>query len=103
MTVGLTHCLLLAAVLFAIGLYGLLSKKSIIAVLMSIELMLNAVNINFIAFNRFTNVSDLTGQLMAIFSIAVDVAEVAVGLALAYRMFREHGTVNVDELNNMKG
>ncbi|MDD6219157.1 MAG: NADH-quinone oxidoreductase subunit NuoK [Selenomonadaceae bacterium] len=103
MTVGLTHCLLLAAVLFAIGLYGLLSKKSIIAVLMSIELMLNAVNINFIAFNRFTNVSDLTGQLMAIFSIAVGVAEVAVGLALAYRMFREHGTVNVDELNNMKG
>ena len=103
MIVGLTHCLLLAAVLFAIGLYGLLSKKSIIAVLMSIELMLNAVNINFIAFNRFTNVSDLTGQLMAIFSIAVGVAEVAVGLALAYRMFREHGTVNVDELNNMKG
>ena len=103
MTVGLTHCLLLAAVLFAIGLYGLLSKKSIIAVLMSIELMLNAVNINFIAFNRFTNVSDLTGQLMAIFSIAVCVAEVAVGLALAYRMFREHGTVNVDELYNMKG
>lgn len=103
MTVGFTHCLLLAAVLFAIGLYGLLSKKSIIAVLMSIELMLNAVNINFIAFNRFTNVSDLTGQLMAIFSIAVGVAEVAVGLALAYRMFREHGTVNVDELNNMKG
>lgn len=103
MTVGLTHCLLLAAVLFAIGLYGLLSKKSIIAVLMSIELMLNSVNINFIAFNRFTNVSDLTGQLMAIFSIAVGVAEVAVGLALAYRMFREHGTVNVDELNNMKG
>lgn len=103
MTVGLTHCLLLAALLFAIGLYGLLSKKSIIAVLMSIELMLNAVNINFIAFNRFTNVSDLTGQLMAIFSIAVGVAEVAVGLALAYRMFREHGTVNVDELNNMKG
>lgn len=103
MTVGLTHCLLLAAVLFAIGLYGLLSKKSIIAVLMSIELMLNAVNSNFIAFNRFTNVSDLTGQLMAIFSIAVGVAEVAVGLALAYRMFREHGTVNVDELNNMKG
>lgn len=103
MTVGLTHCLLLAAVLFAIGLYGLLSKKSIIAVLMSIELMLNAVNINFIAFNRFTNVSDLTGQLMSIFSIAVGVAEVAVGLALAYRMFREHGTVNVDELNNMKG
>ena len=103
MTVGLTHCLLLAAVLFAIGLYGLLSKKSIIAVLMSIELMLNAVNINFIAFNRFTNVSDLTGQLMVIFSIAVGVAEVAVGLALAYRMFHEHGTVNVDELNNMKG
>lgn len=103
MTVGLTHCLLLAAVLFAIGLYGLLSKKSIIAVLMSIELMLNAVNINFIAFNRFTNVSDLTGQLMAIFSIAVGVAEVAVGLALAYRMFHEHGTVNIDELNNMKG
>ena len=63
MTIGLNHCLLLAAMLFAIGLYGVLSKRNIIAVLMGVELMLNAVNINFVAFNRFTPVSDLTGQL----------------------------------------
>ena len=101
--VGLPHFLLLSAVLFAIGLFGLFTKRGIIAVLMSVELMLNAVNINFIAFNHFMPVNDLTGQLFAVFSIRVGAAEVAVGLALAFRIYHDRDTVNVDELNKKKG
>lgn len=103
MSIGLTHYLLLAAMLFAIGMFGVLSKRNIIAVLMGIELMLNAVNINLVAFNRFMSVHDLTGQLMALFAIVVGVAEVAIGIALAFRIYRDRNTINVDELNRMKG
>ncbi len=103
MTIGLMHYLALAAILFAIGLYGLFTKRNFVAILMCIELMLNAVNINFIAFNYFMPVNDLTGQLFAVFSIMVGAAEVAVGLALAFRIYHDRNTVNVDELNKMKG
>ena len=103
MTIGLMHYLALAAILFAIGLYGLFTKRNFVAILMCIELMLNAVNINFIAFNHFMPVNDLTGQLFAVFSIMVGAAEVAVGLALAFRIYHGRDTVNVDELNKMKG
>ena len=103
MSIGLTHYLLLAAMLFAIGMFGVLSKRNIIAVLMGIELMLNAVNINLVAFNRFMPVHDLTGHLMALFAIVVGVAEVAIGIALAFRIYRDRNTINVDELNRMKG
>lgn len=103
MTIGLVHYLALAAILFAIGLYGLFTKRNLIAILMCIELMLNAVNINLIAFNRFMPQGDLTGQVMAIFSIMVGAAEVAIGLALAFRIFRDRGTLNVDEINRLKG
>ncbi len=103
MTIGLIHYLVLAAILFAIGLYGLFTKRNLIAILMCIELMLNAVNINLIAFNRFMPQWDLTGQVMAIFSIMVGAAEVAIGLALAFRIFRDRGTLNIDEINRLKG
>ena len=103
MTIGLMHYLALAAILFAIGLYGLFTKRNFVAILMCIELMLNAVNINFIAFNHFMPVNDLTGQLFAVFSIMVGAAEVAVGLALAFRIYHDRNTVNVDELNTMNG
>lgn len=103
MTVGLTHYLVLAALLFGIGLFGLLTKRNIIIILMSVELMLNAVNINFVAFNRFLPMADLTGQVMVIFTIAVGAAEVAVGLALAFRLYRDKFTANIDEINSMKG
>ncbi len=103
MTIGLIHYLALAAILFAIGLYGLFTKRNLIAILMCIELMLNAVNINLIAFNRFMPQGDLTGQVMAIFSIMVGAAEVAIGLALAFRIFRDRGTLNIDEINRLKG
>lgn len=101
--VGLPHFLLLSAVIFAIGLFGLFTKKGIIAVLMCVELMLNAVNINLVAFNHFLPVSDLSGQLMAVFAIAVAAAEVAIGLALTFRIYHDRKTINVDELNRMKG
>lgn len=101
--VGLPHCLLLSAVLFAIGLFGLLTRRGLVPVLMCVELMLNAVNINFIAFNHFLPMSDLSGQLMAIFSVAVAAAEVAVGVALAFRIYHDRNTVNVDELDQLKG
>lgn len=102
MTIGLTHYLILAALLFCIGLYGFLIKRNVIAMLMSIELMLNAVNINFIAFNRFMSAEELTGQLMTIFTIAVAAAEVAVGFALIFRIYHDRSTVNVDELDRMR-
>ena len=101
--IGLPHFLLLSAVLFAIGLFGMLVKRGLIAVLMGIELMLNAVNINLVAFNHFNRMPDYSGQLMAIFSIAVAAAEVAVGLALAFRIYSDRKTVNVDELTGLKG
>ena len=101
--IGLAHFLLLAAVLFSIGLYGLLTKKGIISTLMCVELMLNAANINLVAFNHYRPFQDFSGQLMAIFSVAVAASEVAVGIALAFRIYREHGSIHVDELNNMKG
>ena len=101
--VGLPHCMLLSGTLFAIGLFGLLTRRGIVPVLMCVELMLNAVNINFIAFNHFLSMRDLSGQLMAVFSVAVAAAEVAVGMALAFRVYHDRHTVNVDELDRLKG
>ena len=106
-SVGLSTYLLVGAMLFCIGLYGVFSKRNIIAVLMSIELMLNAVNINFIAFSRFTPwtnqaVNPLIGQVAALFVIVVAAAEIAVGLALVITIFRNRQTTDVDELNWLK-
>lgn len=101
--VGLQHFLVLSAIIFAIGLFGLFTKKGIISVLMCVELMLNAVNINFIAFNHYLPMTDLSGQLMSVFAIAVAAAEVAIGLALAFRIYHDRQTVDVDSLNHMRG
>ena len=101
--VGLAHYLLFSAFLFAIGLFGLMTKRGLIPLLMCVELMLNAVNINLVAFNHYMPVPDYTGQLMAIFSVAVAASEIAVGVALAFRIYRDRGTVNVDELKELKG
>ncbi|MCX6028191.1 MAG: NADH-quinone oxidoreductase subunit NuoK [Chloroflexi bacterium] len=99
----LTYYLLLAAALFCIGAFGALARKNAVAVLMGVELMLNAVNINLIAFWRYTAVSQLTGQLFAIFVITVAAAEAAVGLALFIAIYRQRNTVNVEENDTMKG
>ena len=100
--IGLTHYLLVGAVLFGLGLFGLLTKLNLIAVLMSIELMLNSVNLNLVAFSRFTAVDAAAGQVFSLFIIAVAAAEVAVGLAMAHAIYRGRSTLSVDEINLLK-
>ncbi len=100
----LTAYLLLAAMLFAIGLAGALTRRNAILVLIGIELMLNAANLNFIAFWRYgPNPEALTGVMFVIFSIGVAAAEAAVGLALIIAIYRHYKTTNVDEVNQLKG
>lgn len=100
----LTGYLLLSALLFSIGLAGALTRRNAIIVLIGIELMLNAANLNFIAFWRFgENPEALTGVLFAIFSIGIAAAEAAVGLALIIAIYRHYKTANVDEANSLKG
>ena len=100
----LTSCLLLSALLFAIGLAGALIRRNAILVLIGIELMLNAANLNFIAFWRYgPNPEALTGIMFVIFSIGVAAAEAAVGLALIIALYRHIKTTNLDEVNSMRG
>ena len=96
--------LILSAFLFAIGLAGALTRRNAIMVLIGIELMLNAANLNFVAFWRFSeNPQALTGILFVIFSIGVAAAEAAVGLALIIAIYRHYKTTNLDEIDSMKG
>jgi NADH:ubiquinone oxidoreductase subunit K len=100
----LMSCLLLSALLFAIGLAGALMRSNAILVLIGIELMLNAANLNFIAFWRYgSNPEALTGMMFVIFSIGVAAAEAAVGLALIISLYRHTKTANIDEVNSMRG
>lgn len=100
--IGLLHYLTLGALLFTIGVCGIfLNRKNVITMLMSIELMLLAVNINFIAFSSYLN--DLQGQIFALFILTVAAAESAIGLAIVVAYFRNRGSVNVDDINLMKG
>jgi NADH-quinone oxidoreductase subunit K len=100
----LSAYLLLSALLFAIGLGGALTRRNAIIVLIGIELMLNAANLNFIAFWRYgQNPQALTGILFVIFSIGVAAAEAAVGLALIISIYRQYRTTNVDQVGSMKG
>ena len=102
MTINLEHYLILATVLFSIGLYGALAKRSAIVILMSIELMLNAVNIIMVAFSRYVVPSLLTGQVFAIFIIVVAAAEAAVGLAIIMAIYRRRETIDATQFNLMK-
>jgi NADH:ubiquinone oxidoreductase subunit K len=100
----LASCLLLSALLFTIGLAGALMRRNAILVLIGIELMLNAANLNFIAFWRYSpNPEALTGLVFVIFSIGVAAAEAAVGLALIISLYRHTKTTNIDEVNFMRG
>ncbi len=102
MSIPITWFLLVAAALFSIGLYGVLSRRNAIGILMGIELMLNAVNINLVAFWRYTAPEHMSGQIFAIFVFAVAAAEVAVGLALVISLYRNRETVIVEEINLLK-
>ena len=100
----LAGCLLLSALLFAVGLAGALMRRNAILVLIGIELMLNAANLNFIAFWRYgPNPEALTGMMFVIFSIGVAAAEAAVGLALIIFLYRKYRTTDIDRVNSMRG
>ncbi|HEX6302495.1 MAG TPA: NADH-quinone oxidoreductase subunit NuoK [Acidimicrobiia bacterium] len=94
--------LILAAALFALGVYGLLVRRNIVLILLSVELMLNAVNINLVAFEAMLNTTEALGQVFAIFVITVAAAEVGIGLAIVLMIFRNRRSANVDELNLMR-
>ncbi len=102
MTIPLYWWLIAAAALFCIGLYGALSRRNAIGILMGIELMLNAVNVNLVAFWRYVTPQALTGQVFAIFVITIAAAEAAVGLAIIISAYRRRDTVIADELDIMK-
>ena len=102
MVIGLSHYLAIAAILFTIGVFGIfLNRKNVIVMLMSIELILLAVNINFVAFSSF--LGDLVGQVFALFVLTVAAAEAAIGLAILVIYFRNRGTIAVEDVNLMKG
>jgi len=98
----LEHYLILSAILFSIGLYGALTKRNAVIILMCIELMLNAVNITMVAFSRYIVPELLTGQVFAIFIIVVAAAEVAVGLAIILAIYRGLETIDATKINLMK-
>ena len=97
----LASYLTLAAVLFCVGLYGVLTKRNAIIVLLSIELMLNAVNLNLVAFSKYGAQPSLTGQIFSLFSMTVASAEAAVGIAVLIALYRRRATVNVDEYDEL--
>jgi len=100
--IGLAHYLTVAAILFTLGVFGIfLNRKNVIIIMMSIELMLLAVNINFVAFSVVLN--DLVGQIFAMFVLTVAAAEAAIGLAILVVYFRNRGTIQVEDIDLMKG
>ena len=101
--IELEHYLVLSAVMFCIGFWGALVKRNIVAILMCVEIMFNAVNIAFVAFSKFTTPTLLTGQVFALFIITVAAAEVALGLAIVIAIFRTRETVDASEVGIMKG
>ncbi len=102
MTVGLNQYLIVAAMLFTLGIAGIiLNRKNIIVILMSVELILLSVNINFVAFSSF--LGDLTGQVFSLFILTVAAAEAAIGLAVLVTYFRNRGSIAVEDINVMKG
>jgi NADH:ubiquinone oxidoreductase subunit K len=104
MSLGIEHYLILSAVMFSIGLYGALAKRNAVAILMCIEIMLNAVNIAMVAFSRYLvpDVVMLTGHVFAIFIMTVAAAEAAVGLAIIIAIYRSRQSVDVEEMDLMK-
>lgn len=98
----LSQFLVLGAALFAFGVYGLLVRRNVVLILLSVELMLNAVNINLVAFESYLVSSDAVGQVFAIFVITVAAAEVGIGLAIVLMIFRNRRSANVDDLSLMR-
>lgn len=100
--IGLYHYLTLTVILFGIGLFGVLSSRNAIRVLMCIELMLNAVNINLVAFNNYVNMDALSGQVFSIFILTVSAAEASVGLAILMALYRSRRSMDMERFNLLK-
>jgi NADH:ubiquinone oxidoreductase subunit K len=100
--IPLEHFLVLSAILFSLGVYGVLTRRNAVLILMSVELMLNAASINMVAFAAYASPEQFTGIIFAIFIITVAAAEVGLGLAIILRIFRNRGTANVDEVDELK-
>ena len=100
--VPMENYLVLSGILFSLGVYGVLARRNAVLVLMSVELMLNAVSLNFVAFSAYLDPDKVTGQIIAIFVITVAAAEVGLALAIILRLFRNRSTVNVDEAATMR-
>jgi len=100
--VPLENYLVLSAVMFALGVYGVLARRNAVLVLMSVELMLNAVSLNFVAFAAYLDPDRVTGAIFAVFVITVAAAEVGLALAIVIRLFRDRGTSNVDEAATLR-
>ena len=102
LTIGLSHYLTVSAILFTLGIFGIfLNRKNLIVIMMSIELMLLAVNINFVAFSSF--LGDLVGQVFTMLVLTVAAAEAAIGLAIVVVFYRNHRSIEVEDINEMKG
>ena len=101
MQIGLTHYLALSALMFTAGVFGVVTRRNAIVIFMCIELMLNAVNLSFVAFSHF--LGDVQGQMMVFFVMTVAAAEAAIGLAIVISLFRNKQTINIDEINLLKG
>jgi NADH-quinone oxidoreductase subunit K len=99
--IGLSHFLFVSSILFSLGIYGIVTRRNAVMVLMGIELMLNASNINFIAFAKYGNFG-LQGQIMALFVIVLAAAEAAIALAIVLNIYKIFSTVNVDEIDTLK-
>ncbi|MBE9175047.1 NADH-quinone oxidoreductase subunit NuoK [Synechocystis salina LEGE 06155] len=102
MHLQLQYCLILAAALFCIGIYGLITSRNAVRVLMSIELLLNAVNINLMGFSNYLDPSNIRGQVFAIFVITIAAAEAAVGLAIVLAIYRNRETTDMEQFNLLK-
>ena len=100
--IGLDHYLALSAIVFCIGVYGMLTRRNAIGVLMSVELMFNAVNVTLVAFSRYVTPEVITGQVIAVFTIAVAAAEATVALAIVLLIYQHHRGIDVDRVNLMK-
>mgnify|MGYP001565962059 CR=1 FL=1 len=103
MEITLQHYLVLSALLFCIGLYGALARRNAVAILLALEIMLNAVNITLVAFSRYVTPQLLTGQVFAIFVMTVAAAEAVVGLAIIIALYRTRGTIDLEKINLLKG
>ena len=101
MEVGLNHFLAVSVALFSLGLYGVVTRKNAVMVLMGVELILNSANINFVAFSRFGNLG-INGQMYALFVIILAAAEAAIALAIVLNIYKTFTNVNVDEIKNLK-